>query len=227
MSLKSKVQSPKSAAGVACCVLRVPLTRHATRNTQHASPIRRQSPATGHRTPAFTLIEIMIVVSIMAVVMTMSVPIIYKLHHQAPLTKATKDLFEVLSNARARAILQGKEVAVLFHPREGRFEIEGGGSSQVAGSGPVQVGFISGVGSGTSAKLPDTVTIQMLDINQVRDHDFRDDETARVRFFPNGIADEMTLILISGDGEQRGVALEITTGLAAVLNQADLQKLRN
>jgi hypothetical protein len=48
-----------------------------------------------------------------------------------------------------------------------------------------------------------------------------------VRFFPNGIADEMTLILISGDGEQRGVALEITTGLAGVLNQADLQKLRN
>ena len=227
MSLKSKVQSPKSGTGVACCVLRVAPTEHAPRTTQHASPTRPQSLATIHRSPAFTLIEIMIVMAIMAVVMTMSVPIIYKLHHQAPLTKATKDLFEVLSNARARAILQGKEVAVLFHPREGRFEIEGGGNSQAAGTGPVQVGFMAGVGSGTSGKLPDTVTIQLLDINQVRDHDFRDDETARVRFFPNGIADEMTLVLLSGDGEQRGIALEITTGLAGVLNQADLQKLRD
>jgi hypothetical protein len=66
----------------------------------------------------------------------------------------------------------------------------------------------------------------MLDINKWK-HDFRDDELARVRFFPNGTSDELTLILSSDHGEQRGIVLEVTTGLASVLSEADLQNLRN
>lgn len=165
----------------------------------------------------------MIVVGIMGIILTMSVPMVYKISHRAPLNQTTADLFEVLSNARARAILQNKEVDVLFHPREGRFEIEGSGG-QAAGTGPVQTVMSPGVGSGTSGRLSEPVVIQMLDINKLP-HDFLNDETARVRFFPNGTSDELTLILNSNQGEQRGIVLEVTTGLASVLNEADLQKL--
>ena len=167
----------------------------------------------------------MIVVGIMGLMLTIGVPLVYKVFHRAPLNQATADLFEVLSNARARAILQGKEVDLLFHPREGRFEIEGAGTAAAAGSGQVKVGFIRGVGNGTYGKLPDQVAIRMLDINKL-EHDFLADEVARVRFFPNGTSDELTLILQS-DVDQRGITLEITTGLASVLSEADLQRLRN
>lgn len=167
----------------------------------------------------------MIVVGIMGLMLTIGVPLVYKVFHRAPLNQATADLFEVLSNARARAILQGKEVDLLFHPREGRFEIEGAGTTAAAGSGQVKVGFIRGVGNGTYGKLPDQVAIRMLDINKL-EHDFLADEVARVRFFPNGTSDELTLILQS-DVDQRGITLEITTGLASVLSEADLQRLRN
>ena len=55
----------------------------------------------------------------------------------------------------------------------------------------------------------------MLDINKLK-HDFRLDETARVRFFPNGTSDELTLILLSEKNERCEILLEVTTGLAEV-----------
>jgi hypothetical protein len=64
----------------------------------------------------------------------------------------------------------------------------------------------------------------MLDVNL---SEYRESDFVRVRFFPNGTSDEMTLILRSSQNEQRGITLEVTTGLASVLNEADLQDLRN
>jgi prepilin-type N-terminal cleavage/methylation domain-containing protein len=182
------------------------------------------SPAVNRR--AFTLIEIMIVVAIMGIVLTMGVPIVYKVWHKAPMSQAVSDLIEVCSHARALAILQGKEVDVVFHPREGRFEV---GSSPVtvstqksASSGqqpPAAAIFPTSSapapGSGLSARLSEKVLIEMMDINKLP-HEFRDDDLARVRFFPNGTCDELTLILVSDQNERREITLEITTGLANV-----------
>ena len=45
----------------------------------------------------------------------------------------------------------------------------------------------------------------------------KDEEMARVRFFPNGTCDEMTIVLHSPDnGEWHKIALEVTTSLATV-----------
>jgi hypothetical protein len=137
--------------------------------------------------------------------------------------QALSDVVEVCSNARARAILQGKEVCVVFHPRDNRLELEGGGG-QAAGSGQVTVGLTPGAGGGTSAQLSDRVQIQALGINLL---DYTVADSARVRFFPNGTCDEMLLILQSDRNEYRGVSLEVTTGLASVLSEAELTKLRN
>ena len=175
---------------------------------------------------AFTLIEIMIVVGIMGVVLTMGVPIVYKAWHKAPMSQAVSDVVEVCSHARALAILQGRQVDVVFHPREGRFEV---GSAPIAK--PVQSPspaeqqppsvpvFSPSAGpsptSGLSARLSEKVQIEMMDINKLP-HEFRDDEVAHVRFFPNGTCDELTLILVSDQNERREITLEITTGLASV-----------
>ncbi|HYG36904.1 MAG TPA: type II secretion system protein [Clostridia bacterium] len=190
---------------------------------------RVESRAGLHR--GFTLLEIMIVVGIMGIVLTMGVPLVYKVLHRAPMNQAVKDIVEVSSHARARAILQGKMTYLVIRPRDGRLGIEGAPAAAErrteAGdpiSGPAAVSAPSG--SGESATLSDRVLIQMLDINKLP-HDFRDDDVAKVRFFPNGTCDELTIILVDDKGEQRAIMLEVTTGLATVLTGAELQKFRN
>ncbi len=195
MSPKSKVQSPKSAA-----------------HTPHRASLTR------HRSPGFTLIEIMIVVAIMAIVMTMSVPIVYKVWHKAPLRKAVADVMAVCSLARQRAILQGTMTQVTFHPKENRLEVSGIASpSRPPGDGsPPGSSAPAATGSGLSAQLDPQVIIETLDIN-MSGIEFNDAESAAVRFYPNGISDEMRMILFDGR-ERIGIELEITTGLVSVVH---------
>ena len=44
----------------------------------------------------------------------------------------------------------------------------------------------------------------------------KDAESARVRFFPNGTCDELTVILKNDQNEYRMITWEITTGLASI-----------
>ena len=202
MSSEPKVRSPRSAARVACCVLRVARKEHAPRATHHA----------------FTLIEIMIVVAIMAIVMTMSVPIVYKVWHKAPLRKAVSDVVEVCSRARAQAILRGVMSEVVFHPREGILGVSGAASPQGAGNNAGRAAdpiVPAPSGSGTSAQLSDRVIIETLDIN-MSGIEYNDAESAKIRFYPNGTSDEMRMILFDGR-ERVGIELEITTALANVV----------
>jgi prepilin-type N-terminal cleavage/methylation domain-containing protein len=167
---------------------------------------------------AFTLIEIMIVVAIMGIVMAMSVPIVYKVWHKAPMREAVKSIVEVCSNARARAIMQGRVTEVIIHPKENRLWLAGAGSppqpaGQPGGDAPLSAPAASG--SGLSAQLSDQIIIETLDIN-MSGVEFNDADEAKVRFYPNGISDEMRMILFDGH-DRMGIELEITTGLANVV----------
>jgi hypothetical protein len=62
----------------------------------------------------------------------------------------------------------------------------------------------------------------MLEINMVP---YSRAEFARLRFYPNGTCDELTMILQDDKNQKRGISLEVTTGLASVLNDADLHRL--
>jgi prepilin-type N-terminal cleavage/methylation domain-containing protein len=178
-----------------------------------------QSPRFAARqSRAFTLIEIMIVVGIMGIAMAMSVPIVYKVWRKAPMTQAVKDIVEVFSHARARAIMQGTMTEVIINPRENRLALAGAGSPPQPSpekSGAVAFSAPAATGSGLSAQLSDQIIIEMLDVN-MSGIEFNDAEQVRLRFYPNGISDEMKMILF--DGRQRmGIELEITTGLASVV----------
>jgi prepilin-type N-terminal cleavage/methylation domain-containing protein len=177
-----------------------------------------RTPRSGLRT-GFTLIEIMIVVAIMGIVMTMSVPIVYKVWRKAPMRKAVSDIVEVCSHARARAIMQGSVTEVVFHPKENRLGLSGASSAPRSGGergGAPEFSAAAASGSGTSAQLSDQVIIETLDIN-MSGVEFNDAESATVRFYPNGISDEMRMILFDGR-ERIGIELEITTGLVNVVN---------
>jgi len=187
----------------------------------------------GRRPPApvaaaFTLIEIMIVVCLMGIIMTMSVPIVYKVWHRQPMAQAIRDVTEVCSTARRLAILTGRETQVIFHPREGRLEVAGGAASPPKNATPADMppaaAPAASSASGMVAQLSGRVSIQALGINLL---DYTDAEIARIHFYPNGTCDEMLMILHSTENEQRGISTEVTTGLASVLNETDLQALRN
>jgi prepilin-type N-terminal cleavage/methylation domain-containing protein len=161
---------------------------------------------------AFTLIEIMIVIGILGVILTMGAPPFFRILQPRGMSKAVIEVQEVCINARAQAILKGTTAEVVFHPLERRFEAVGVESGAAAPS--------STLGSGRAGQFPDDFKIEMLDINLL---EYRESDVARVRFFPNGTSDEMTLIILRTDTmERRAISLEATTGLASV--ETDPQK---
>ncbi len=159
----------------------------------------------------FTLIEIMVVVAIIGLIMGVGVPTLYRMFHKTGFRKTLSDLTDVLTVARRQAILKGVTTEVIIHPQERRWEVAG---ADVGASG----------GLARSAQIDDATTVDLLFVNQ---RNYIDAAEGRIRFFPNGTSDEMTLILRSPKGEQLGMTLDITTGLVSVLNEAQLWELRN
>ncbi|HEX4263409.1 MAG TPA: prepilin-type N-terminal cleavage/methylation domain-containing protein [Verrucomicrobiae bacterium] len=149
-------------------------------------------------TSAFTLIEIMIVVAIMAIILAAGIPSLYGFFHKGGLRKTTNDIVETCQSARASAILNGSPTELIFHPRDGTCET-------VSASG--------GYGSWAHSAKIENCSIEMLDVNLQECKEF---DTVKVRFFPNGTCDEMTLVLRSDNNEWRKISLEITTALPSV-----------
>lgn len=168
--------------------------------------MKTASESVSRRRAGFTLMEIMIVVGIMGMIMAMGAPTLYRMLHREGFSKTVSDVLEVCNAARAQAILQGGITEVVFHPQERRCEVGGG-----AGAGMAQSG--APARSARAVHFGDEVSIEMLDVNLL---EYRDAAVARVRFFPNGTSDEMTLILRSDRNEWRKISLEISTGLASV-----------
>jgi len=159
----------------------------------------KPAPAIGS---AFTLIEIMVVVGLIGMILAMSAPSLYRLYHKEGLEKILSDFDDICRAARGRAILGNQITKIVFHPLDRTCAVEGGA--------PPQKGFGAPV---LSTQFPDTITIEMLDVNL---REYKDADSAEVRFFPNGTSDEMTLILLSDKNARKKVSLEVTTGLPII-----------
>jgi prepilin-type N-terminal cleavage/methylation domain-containing protein len=178
----------------------------------------------------FTLLELMVVVGVMAIVLSMGVPTIYRMWHRESLRRVTNEIQDIFIMARARAILQGVPTEVVIHPAERRLEIVSGSWAGAGGGEPaLDAAPVAAMeqrptlyGTGSSFTFSDRIAIVMLDVNLL---EYSDAEVARVRFFPNGTCDEMVLVLESDERAQSGIMLEITTGIASILHEADLQRM--
>ena len=192
-SLTSKVQSLKSL-------------RLTTGISFSAQPATRNTSSF-----AFTLIEIMVVVAIMAMVMLMSIPFVRSSMHKESFVQAMRDLEEVCTCARRKAILQGSMAEIVFHPKERTFQIVGAGSSSGTGEAvSPDTATAPAAHSGESGRIADELTVEMLDVNL---SEYKDSDEARVRFYPNGTCDELTIVISLPKNECFKMALEATTGL--------------
>jgi len=218
--------SRKAGGRGAWCVQRL----HATRNTHHAS------------SHAFTLIEIMVVVAIMAIVMTLAIPMIYQQLHPESMRKAVSEVMEACSHARARAILDGVQVDLVIRPADGQFDLSVGSSAppplpslggnqmfspDVAGNdwraAPKPTARSGGEGD---SFFPVKLSGKILVALGINGEDYSDDEEGRVRFYPNGTSDECSIVLISPTGEKRNITLEVVTALADVESDESKFKAR-
>jgi prepilin-type N-terminal cleavage/methylation domain-containing protein len=163
------------------------------------------------RRSAFTLIEIMVVVAIIGLIMAAGAPTLIRVLQKEGFRKTVSDIVDVCSTARARAIMSGDVAYVVFRPYDKTCTSEGG----AAPGGLKQTAHTARIEDGTAMNL------------FVNLRERTDDEVVRVCFFPDGTCEEMLLILTPERGEQRGITLELTTGFVTVLNQADLQKMRD
>ncbi len=140
------------------------------------------------RHEAFTLIEIMIVVAIIGLMAAISAPSLLAMLQKDGMRKAVGDVTDLLGDARTQAILKGQNTYVSFRPADNLLD-----SSM-----------------GKSVTLPDGIAMEGIGINLM---DFSQTEVSRVRFFPNGTCDEMTLVLHSGADWEK-ITLDFATSLA-------------
>ena len=165
----------------------------------------------------FTLIELLIVVAIICTVSTIGVPAVFRaVQKRDPLTTSVSDIMEACAQARATAIIRCTPMVVKFHPFEYTFNVEE--------MPPDLNEAIKGAPyKSTSYSLNEDITIEMLDVNMT---EHKDDDIVISRFFPNGTADLLTVVL-SLDGEFRRVTVDMVTGLANFDNLNELATPQN
>jgi general secretion pathway protein H len=175
------------------------------------------------RADGFTLIELMIVIGIMAVVMAISVPSMYRTLERDSIRRATQDVLDIFQRARSRAIMTGQPVQLVIQPQTRVFlvmplqqaegmteedyvlqEIEKILSAEVEGDAPR-------TRDEDTMKLSDRMQILFIGVNFVAD--LQEEDMVPVRFYPNGTSDEFTMVIVSDSNQSRLFQLDVPTAL--------------
>ena len=162
----------------------------------------------------FTLIEIMVAITIMAIIVATGIPAFVSALRKDSLRKAVSDTVEACSNARSQAIMRGVPMELVIRAEDGALRVQPvpGGNDEMFAPAEAQSEATSGATALFNSRLGDDVGIELIYVNFEDQMEFPE---AHVRFFPNGTCDEFTMVIFSSKG-QRKISLDLVTGLATV-----------
>ncbi len=174
--------------------------------------IRTAKIRTSH---AFTLIEIMIVVAIIAIVMTAGIPTMWRAISRDDQARAVHDLIEGAKSARDHAIITGKPYDLVIIADTRTINVE---PSTKPGAATAASLVSTDKGSGSTItdfprSLGQEVKLTDLFVNNVEFESNDEDPDLRVRFFPNGTCDEFMVVLKKpNDTGERFLGTDLVTG---------------
>lgn len=191
-------------------------------NRESKAGSRERACGPRRRRRAFTLIEIMIVVGIMAIIMTIAIPSVYQRLHKDSMRQALVDVTEACRDARAHAIMNGVATELRIRPADRSISVIEGAAPPPAGAdgsiysfeGENLVEHRPGGASIFSAKLSDRILIEFIGVNLVGELEKL--EEVSCTFYPNGTSDELVILLRSDQGEIRKITTDVITGIADV-----------
>lgn len=182
---------------------------------------------------AFTLIEMMIVLGIVALIMTMALPSFLHEHKKRAMLNAVENVVEACKSARNAAILNGYETEIVFRAEDLSFSVQkvpppppdptptnafttAASPQNLPNGGAVAPEPEEAPEPAVPAfnrQLPDEVGVRLLYVNL---QDYMQAPEAHVHFFPNSTSDEFTIVLSGPEGEMQMISLNVVTGAPEV-----------
>lgn len=136
----------------------------------------------------FTLFELIVVLALAGIFVALVLPSFSGTLESARLRAGAADIRTTLSRARTLAAFEGREKAVMFDLERGVYGIPGE----------------------TGIRLPEGVSILAARVGET----VTEEESTRVRFFPDGSAEEAEVVVVSDGGGRLRVTVDPLTGVA-------------
>jgi hypothetical protein len=174
----------------------------------------------------------MVVCAIIAIVMTIAIPSIYRQLHPESMQKAVNDIKEACDTARGHAVLNAATMKLVINNREKQISVVQGEASrsEPAPMDRLESRSVSGeewrmedrkpadASPGVlTVKLADSITIEGIRLNL---KDYTEDEVVEVNFYKNGTCDEFSIFIADREGERRQIWLEVATALVDIRSDA-------
>lgn len=181
--------------------------------------LRPHSPPFAHESRGgFTMIELMIVIAIMAVVMAISIPSMYRSMNKDSMRKVTQDVLDVFAYARAQAIMTGETQELAVRAADRLIYVQPWANGPLSGeelADRVFEDMVTEAEGGTPPQgrvlFPESISVEFVGINFVPD--LQEAESASVRFYSNGTTDEFTMVIRSDRNEWRKFDLDVATAI--------------
>lgn len=171
-----------------------------------------------HTARAFTLIEIMVAIGIVAIILAIGIPSVYQQLHRDSMRAAIADISELCRDARNEAVLKGTTVELRISPMNRTMSVNVGTAPTDTGSSAVNSDqaretFTGGGSAASSKKISDHIQFRFLEVNLTPNPDLADRSCF---FYKNGTSDELAMVILSDRGEVRKITTDPVTGIVDV-----------
>jgi type II secretion system protein H len=170
------------------------------------------------RANGFTLIEMLVVIVIVAVLTSISVPRYNDFVLRARFREAVQRVISIFAEARNRAVQSGSECTVRYDPQAGMFIVESD-APRSGGDHPValeEAPEMTAVGGAQPFELAENVTISDFRISGSESMSERN-RRLQIRFYDDGRADGALIELTSEEGDRASIEIAPLTGRATVM----------